>query len=371
MVSKLIKLMMGAVIMVAVVGSLVSCKQPNDTKWQYLPDMADSPVPKAQSAPLDPPDHSIARDAVFYLDNEIDAEDEHINPYSWAFSSPQYAGHVHDILVRGQELYETFCQHCHGAQAQGDGSITDVYPRPPDLTLKGYWERKDGFFFHKITFGGNLMPSLGHAVSPDERFLIILYLRRLMAERIMNDQNKASGAVGASASGGDNKQGVNGSTDQDIMGGAEDATTDEAGVLTEEQEGAEKSDILPSDSGSEVPENTPQIDFGADAMKVLPHAPSDEIPRGEAPGGDDIPSRNIPQAVDEADSASAAGPSGDQTGKEGIQQHIPAASKSSPADLPGDSAVQEDASEFSETSEEPPPSSDGITTADQIESGEE
>ena len=165
----------------------LGCKQPNDTKWQFAPDMADSPAGKAQSAYLNPPDHSVDISAHLYADNEIDAEELFENPLLRASS------HQKNLFRRqGEQLYLTFCQHCHGVGAQGNGTIVDVYPRPPDLTDEAYQQRKDGFFFHKITFGGGIMPALGHAVSDIERFKIIMHLRKLQEQKKAQAQQKSS-----------------------------------------------------------------------------------------------------------------------------------------------------------------------------------
>ena len=164
----------------AVAGMLVmtvACKQPGDTKWQFAPDMADAPVPKAQSAHLNPPQGSVATDAILYADNEIDAQDMFVNPLRRASSRQQQIFTAH-----GKKLYNTFCQHCHGLDGKGKGTMTDVYPMAPNLTDPAYHDRKDGYFFHKITFGGSLMPPLGHAIGDLERFKIVLYLRELQEQ---------------------------------------------------------------------------------------------------------------------------------------------------------------------------------------------
>ena len=40
-----------------------------------------------------------------------------------------------------KHLYETFCSVCHGAQAKGKGTISDVYPQAADLTTEMYKEK--------------------------------------------------------------------------------------------------------------------------------------------------------------------------------------------------------------------------------------
>ena len=79
---------------------------------------------------------------------------------------------------QGKKLWNMFCHQCHGRDGKGVGTITDVFVPAPDITDM-YKSRKDGFFFHKITFGGAIMPSLGHSISAHERWKIVLYIRQL------------------------------------------------------------------------------------------------------------------------------------------------------------------------------------------------
>lgn len=152
-----------------------SCKDgPNDTKWQYVPDMADAPTVKAQEDYIESPVGSVATNAILYPKTIEESEKLLSNPLG------RLSGGFKDKVVgEGQKLYNIFCQQCHGMDGKGVGSITDVFVQAPDLTSDMYKERKDGFFFHKITFGGAIMPYLGHAISRHERWKIVLYLRKL------------------------------------------------------------------------------------------------------------------------------------------------------------------------------------------------
>jgi len=141
----------------------------SDTKVQWMPDMADGPTVKAQEDFLDPPDNVISAVGILYPKTPEEAEKVLTNP----LPSSELA------LKKGEHLYTTFCTVCHGPDAKGGGSIVDVFPRPPDITVSTYKSRADGFFFHRITFGSALMPSYGHAISPDERWAIVHYLRTL------------------------------------------------------------------------------------------------------------------------------------------------------------------------------------------------
>lgn len=166
MLKKLTSLLLSSFVVVSCTGETTT-----QTKLQYMPDMADAPTVKAQESYIDPPDYSVATTAILYPDTAEESEELLQNPFTRA--NPD------QFMENGKVLYETFCLVCHGPQAKGNGNLTDRFPQPPDLTVDFYKGKKDGFFFHRITFGSAIMPSLGHATSPHERWQIILYLRNL------------------------------------------------------------------------------------------------------------------------------------------------------------------------------------------------
>lgn len=151
-----------------VAGFATSCDR-SQPKIQYVPDMADAPLLKAQRSFIEPPEHSVATNAVLYPKTVEEAEATLKNPL------PQ----DDRVLMLGERMFNTYCVPCHGAAAKGDGLVTDVYPKPPDITAEMYQKKGDGFFFYRITFGGNIMPGYGHATQPHERWAIVHYLRKL------------------------------------------------------------------------------------------------------------------------------------------------------------------------------------------------
>lgn len=181
----------GVMVAATLVGSLASCTKsdgnpvahtgwtgriakmlggdPTQPKVQYVPDMADAPTMKPQENYLEPPQGSVATNAILYPATVEEAEKSLKNPLP---NEPQ-------VVALGEKTYNTFCVPCHGAGGKGDGSITDLYPRPPDITADIYQKRSDGFFFHRITFGANIMPGYGHAIMPHERWATVHYLRKL------------------------------------------------------------------------------------------------------------------------------------------------------------------------------------------------
>lgn len=138
-------------------------------KVQYVPDMADAPTMKPQENYLEPPEGAVSMNAVLYPKTVEEAEANLKNPLP---NEPQ-------ALALGEKMYNTYCIVCHGADAKGGGNFTDLYPQPPDLTIELYQKRGDGFFFHRITFGANIMPGYGHATAPHERWAVVHYLRKL------------------------------------------------------------------------------------------------------------------------------------------------------------------------------------------------
>jgi mono/diheme cytochrome c family protein len=83
-------------------------------------------------------------------------------------------------LTHGQFLFETNCMPCHGSGATGDGPVAFlmILP-PPNLTVAQPAERTDGYLYATIRNGGVVMPSYADAMSAEERWEVVLYLRQL------------------------------------------------------------------------------------------------------------------------------------------------------------------------------------------------
>jgi mono/diheme cytochrome c family protein len=156
---------------------LSACKDgPNATKLQYMPDMADAPTVKAQENFINPPEHSVTINAILYPESPDLAEQELRNPFG------EGAQVNEEVRKQGKKLFETYCHVCHGFDGKGKGTLGDAYPIPvPDLTRDELKAKKDGFFFLKISKGGQQMPAYAYAISPHERWWIVSHLRELQA----------------------------------------------------------------------------------------------------------------------------------------------------------------------------------------------
>ena len=82
--------------------------------------------------------------------------------------------------LRAEKLFEIFCQPCHGSDGHGDGiTIKRGFQPPPSLLTQHARDMRDGQMFHVITYGQKLMPSQASQVRADDRWRLILQVRRL------------------------------------------------------------------------------------------------------------------------------------------------------------------------------------------------
>ena len=85
-------------------------------------------------------------------------------------------------LAVGRQHYQTFCVPCHGAEAKGGvtGPVATKFIPTPDLTnAELQRQRTDGYWHSYIVAGGAVMPSYGEALSSQEAWHIVNYLRSL------------------------------------------------------------------------------------------------------------------------------------------------------------------------------------------------
>jgi mono/diheme cytochrome c family protein len=84
----------------------------------------------------------------------------------------------------GKERFDVFCLPCHGAEAKGGvtGPVATKFIPPPDLTnAELHRQRTDGYWHSYIMVGGAVMPAYGEALSSQEAWHIVNYLRSLVA----------------------------------------------------------------------------------------------------------------------------------------------------------------------------------------------
>ena len=153
--------------------ALAGCGKHEKPNFTYMPDMHYSPALKAQEG--------IQRLPV------AGTIPRGFEPYPYPNLDPVAAGKVHlnplprtkAVMMRGQQVYNTFCIVCHGPNGEGDGLVVPKFPRPPSLQsdkIRGY---ADGSIYNVITLGQNLMSSYAAQIAPEDRWALIHYIRAL------------------------------------------------------------------------------------------------------------------------------------------------------------------------------------------------
>ena len=85
-----------------------------------------------------------------------------------------------DSVKKGGELFTIYCTPCHGTSGKGDGLVAAKFVPPPDLTNADLHKtRTDGYWQSYLSAGGAIMPSYAEALSPEERWHIVNYVRTL------------------------------------------------------------------------------------------------------------------------------------------------------------------------------------------------
>ncbi len=89
-----------------------------------------------------------------------------------------------DSVALGRQHYGTFCAPCHGPEAKGGvtGPVATKFIPTPDLTNADLQrQRTDGYWHSYILAGGAVMPGYAEALSSEEAWHLVNYLRTLAA----------------------------------------------------------------------------------------------------------------------------------------------------------------------------------------------
>jgi mono/diheme cytochrome c family protein len=140
-------------------------------------DMVDQPSAKPQKSPSPPPPNSVpttGRENVPDPTTEKElfkAKDE-----AAAIRNPVPA--TSESVARGAYLYQVNCLVCHGKEGRGDGPVGRKFdPSPVDLNKDYTQSQADGQLFFTLTRGRVAMPFYRDALSQQERWDVINFLR--------------------------------------------------------------------------------------------------------------------------------------------------------------------------------------------------
>lgn len=84
----------------------------------------------------------------------------------------------------GMNAYNTYCTPCHGKEGAGNGTVAKSLPIPPvDLTRPDLQDnRSDGAIYYVIRHGSVIMPGYAYALSREESWHVVHYVRTLKAK---------------------------------------------------------------------------------------------------------------------------------------------------------------------------------------------
>ena len=176
--------------LIATILFISGCNRDNNTPgWDYFPDMFYSTAYETYSKNPNfedgmtmrtPVPGTIPREFIpFEYTNDpesrIKAGKELINPF---FLTPE-------SITRGKAVYTTFCIGCHGITGVGDGRLftSGLYTlKPLSLAGENAAKLRDGEIFHTITLGIRSMGAHGSQIRPDDRWKLVLYIRKLQEQ---------------------------------------------------------------------------------------------------------------------------------------------------------------------------------------------
>lgn len=166
-----------------------NCEQ-KSPPMEYFPDMADSYALESQESDYIgpdgsgvrlPPEGTVARGWTPYPYSKK----EHPTPDTLPNGGLQNPIQKKTLAVyqRGEERFQIYCMPCHGVRGAGNGTVVGPAPRlnfaVPPVTSERIAGWTDGQIYHIITHGRGLMGSYGAQIPPQDRWKIILYVRKL------------------------------------------------------------------------------------------------------------------------------------------------------------------------------------------------
>lgn len=101
---------------------------------------------------------------------------------------------VPSVFALGRKAYTERCAMCHGALADGHGSLTPAYGgKPANLQAEAFRAFPDGKIYWVIVNGKKAMPPQGADLSTEECWAVVHYLRALQRARNALDSDLPAG----------------------------------------------------------------------------------------------------------------------------------------------------------------------------------
>jgi len=167
---------------VTVLISVTSCHNKGERNYQFFPNMYESEGYETYStsetfdASATPVDGTIKRGwTPFEIENtpagRLFAKDSLQNPLKTTKAN----------LATGKDLYNIYCNICHGKKGKGDGNLVkrEKFLGVPNYTTRDITE---GSIYHTIYYGLNSMGSHAAQLNEKERWQVAMYVNKLRAD---------------------------------------------------------------------------------------------------------------------------------------------------------------------------------------------
>jgi len=94
-----------------------------------------------------------------------------------------------ELLALGRKKFEVNCAVCHGLLGDGDSLVAKNMAQRPPPSLHQRVMLEDGHYYQVITSGFGIMPSYASALTVEERWAVVGYVRALqLSQRARLDQ---------------------------------------------------------------------------------------------------------------------------------------------------------------------------------------
>ncbi len=141
-------------------------------------DMVDQPSVKPQEHPTPPPPVGSVPVAGRETVPAPVGEQAMFDAKEAAAAIPNPVPASPESIARGAAFFETHCQVCHGAGGLGDGLVGEKFdPAPADLNDAYTQDQAPGQLFFTLTRGRGAMPYYRDALSPEERWDVVNYVK--------------------------------------------------------------------------------------------------------------------------------------------------------------------------------------------------
>ena len=121
----------------------------------------------------------------------------HVDPPAEFAGLANPFGSEHEAIEAGEEIYNTLCATCHGAEGEGDGPGAETLePKPANLADGTMMhELSDGYLFWRISKGGSMepfhsaMPTWETGLTETQRWQVVSYIRTLSSDEPGHDEH--------------------------------------------------------------------------------------------------------------------------------------------------------------------------------------